>query len=70
MIRTDSPPPENPDWAARGRVCRNARVDGPCYRTQRDQTLVFGMDMVTLSKMENGKLDPSPLEAKWREQGG
>lgn len=67
MIRTTARDSLNPDWVARGRVCRNARVDGPKYRTQREQARVFGMDVVTLSKMENGRLDPGPLEAKWRE---
>ena len=57
--------PANPDWARRGRVCRDLRVHGPRYRTQREQAEAFGMDVVALSKMENGGLDPAPLERAW-----
>ena len=67
MIRTTARDSLNPDWVARGRVCRNARVDGPKYRTQREQATVFGMTPKELCDMENGRLDPGPLEAKWRE---
>lgn len=67
MIRTTPREDLNPDWAARGKVCRDRRVNGGQYRTQRDQARLFGLRAVELSKMENGRMDPGPLEAKWRE---
>lgn len=55
----------NLEWSHRGRVCRNLRVNGGAYKTQREQAAEFGLTMVELSKMENGKLDPTPLERAW-----
>lgn len=55
----------NPDWLERGKHCRNLRVHGNNYLTQRQQAEKFSLDMVALSKMENGILDPEPLERAW-----
>lgn len=65
----EGPPAVNAGWAARGKACRDRRVNGGDYRTQREQAAAFGMHVVALSKMENGKLDPAPLERAWAEKG-
>ena len=57
--------PVNPDWARRGKVCRDRRVHGTRYRTQGEQAEAFGLALAALSKMENGQLDPAPLERAW-----
>jgi hypothetical protein len=57
--------PARPEWASRGRVCRDRRVNGTPYRTQRELAAVVGVSMVEVSKMEAGILAPSRLEAWW-----
>ncbi len=55
-------------WAKRGRACRDRRViDGP-YRTMKQLAALVGIPMVTLSNMENGKIDPTALEQWWAGQ--
>lgn len=46
-------------WIAAGRVHRDARVAR--YETQRDAARRLGLDVVALSRMEQGVMDPAPL---------
>ena len=52
-----------PEWVKQGRAMRDARVHSTPYRSQRDEAKRRGMDVVTLSRMEMGKIRPVPEEA-------
>lgn len=48
-----------PEWIVAGNAMRDARVNRG-YRTLRDEAKRRGMDVVTLSKMERGVIEPVP----------
>lgn len=56
----------NPEWEARGRICRDMRVNFGNYMTMHELGKVAGFSEYDVSKMENGRMDPAPLEKYWR----
>ena len=57
-------PEEMADWIRAGRLLRHSRVNGVEYRTLLEEAHRRGLDVVTLSKMEMGKIKPVfPTEA-------
>lgn len=46
------------DWIRRGKAMRDRRVNGTPYRKLHDEAKRRGLDAVTVSQMESGRIEP------------
>jgi hypothetical protein len=53
-------PDEMADWIRVGIAMRDRRVNGTPYRSLHEEAKRRGLDTVTLSRMERGKIKPVP----------